>query len=166
MEPSLTFAADRMLGRLATWLRLIGIDTLWGPQWSGAALIRVARTEHRTVLTRDSRTLRVDEPPPMLFIESDHFRQQLHQVLVAYAIDPYTRLLTRCSRCNEPLVSVATSAVATEPAVQRPPEYVLETQPMLFRCRRCQRFYWPATHVEHVRRELAGIVSVQPTAAV
>jgi len=152
MEASFRFAADRMLGRLAKWLRLVGVDTLYGSQWSGAALVRVARTEQRVVLTRDRRLRRVAEPPPMLFIDSDHFREQLRQVLSAYDIDPYARLLTRCARCNAPLQPLPKAAAAS-----RVPAYVFATQPDFVGCPRCHRIYWPATHGERVRAELARI---------
>ncbi|HUI27273.1 MAG TPA: Mut7-C RNAse domain-containing protein [Candidatus Kryptonia bacterium] len=152
MEGSLKFAADRMLGRLAKWLRLVGVDTLYGSQWSGPALVRVARTERRIVLTRDHRLRRVAESAPVLFIDSDHFREQLQQVLAAYAIDPFAQLLTRCARCNAPLQPLARTAAAS-----RVPEYVFATQRDFVACPRCHRTYWPATHAERVRAELLRI---------
>jgi len=39
------FVADKMLGRLARWLRAIGQDVAYGPQLSGAGLLRVARQQ-------------------------------------------------------------------------------------------------------------------------
>ncbi|MBI4516511.1 MAG: Mut7-C RNAse domain-containing protein [Deltaproteobacteria bacterium] len=158
-ESAVSFAADRMLGRLATWLRLLGFDTRYGPQWSGRALLRLARDEGRVVLTRDTRLQRVRQGPPLLFIESDHFRAQLRQVLSAYQLDPYTRLMTRCARCNEALQAVAKESVA-----QQVPPYVYATQAEFVRCPHCRRLYWPATHAAHVRVELAHL-GYQPSAA-
>ena len=37
------FLADNMLGRLATWLRLLGYDTAYLPNADDHALARVAR---------------------------------------------------------------------------------------------------------------------------
>ena len=39
----LKFAADRMLGRLVKWLRVIGQDVIYGPHLTGYGLIRAAR---------------------------------------------------------------------------------------------------------------------------
>ena len=39
---SLKFAADRMLGRLAKWLRVIGQDVIYGRHLSGYGLIHAA----------------------------------------------------------------------------------------------------------------------------
>ena len=153
-----TFIADRMLGRLATWLRLVGIDTLYRPEWRGPALLRAARSEGRVLLTRDRRVCRFIEKPPLLFIESDHFRKQLRQVLEAYAIDPHAGLLTRCARCNERLHDVAIERLRA-----RVPEYVQATQARFVQCPRCRRVYWAATHADRIREELERLGYSPPT---
>ena len=76
------FAADRMLGKLAKWLRIMGQDVIYGQHLSGYGLIHTARMEHRLILTRD-RKLKRKQPPDFLFIESDHYREQLRQVIQA-----------------------------------------------------------------------------------
>jgi uncharacterized protein with PIN domain len=146
------FAVDKMLGRLATWLRIIGQDATYGAHLSGEALVRHGRAEGRTLLTRDRRLLRHPTGVPLLFIESDHFRTQLLQVITAFQIDPLAHPFTRCARCNEPVLAVAKAEVA-----DRVPPYVLATQSRFVRCPRCKRIYWPATHYEHVARELAAL---------
>lgn len=146
------FAVDKMLGRLATWLRLIGCDATYGSHLSGQALVRHARAEGRIILTRDRRLLRVRQCPPLLYVESDHFREQLRQVVAAYQLTPATGLFTRCIRCNVPLIAVAKEQVA---AIV--PPYVLATQTRFVHCPRCARIYWPATHLDHVRDELHAL---------
>src|SRR4029077_19741856 len=74
------FAADRMLGRLTKWLRVIGQDVIYGPHLSGHGLIRAARKEDRLILTRDC-GLKNKQPPPYIFIASDHYQEQLRQVV-------------------------------------------------------------------------------------
>ena len=49
----ISFAADRMLGRLAKWLRILGYDVIYGQHLSGHGLIRAARADGRLILTRD-----------------------------------------------------------------------------------------------------------------
>jgi uncharacterized protein with PIN domain len=147
------FAVDAMLGHLATWLRLIGRDATYGAHRSGQALLRHARSEHRTVLTRDRRLLRQHGEVPLLFIKSDHFREQLQQVMDTFHLDPLAHIFTRCARCNAPVVPVAKPSVRN--AV---PPYVFETQEHFVRCPRCQRLYWPATHYERIRNELRALL--------
>jgi len=70
------FAADRMLGKLAKWLRIMGQDVIYGRHLTGYGLIRAARQEGRLILTRDRR-LKQKQPPEYLFIASDNHREQL-----------------------------------------------------------------------------------------
>jgi uncharacterized protein with PIN domain len=46
------FAADRMLGKLAKWLRVMGQDVIYGQHLAGYGLICAARAENRLILTR------------------------------------------------------------------------------------------------------------------
>jgi len=95
----LKFAADRMLGKLAKWLRIMGQDVIYGQHLSGYGLIHTARMEHRLLLTRD-RKLKKKQPPDFLFIESDHYREQLRQVIQTCGLSPLDRPFSRCLECN------------------------------------------------------------------
>ncbi len=145
------FAADRMLGRLARWLRVIGQDVAYGPHLSGYGLIRAARREGRLILTRD-RALAKKNPPPCLVIEGDRFREQLREVVRACNLDPLRQAFTRCVECNGPLEPVAKSAVEG-----KVPPYVFATQERFSRCPGCRRLYWPATHQERMAAELKAL---------
>jgi hypothetical protein len=140
------FAADRMLARLARWLRLLGADVLLDPELGGDRLLKRARTEGRITLTRDKR-LRI--ACDALYLESNLFRDQLREVLVRFPFDTRHGAFTRCSRCNEPLAETARDTV-----VRRVPPFVYASQERFARCPRCGRVYWGATHPERIRREL------------
>ena len=71
------FAADRMLARLARWLRLLGADVLFDPQLGGHQLLGQARAEDRITLTRDKRLRTASDA---LYLESNLFRDQLREV--------------------------------------------------------------------------------------
>jgi hypothetical protein len=145
------FAVDRMLGRLARWLRILGHDVAYGPHLRGRSLADCARRERRLLLTRDTRLIRDPDLPPHLFITSDHFREQLREVAAAVplAAGPF---LTRCLGCNRPLEEVPRESVEA-----RVPPYVWQAAPRFLRCSRCDRLYWPATHRAHMLSELAAI---------
>jgi len=150
--PCTRFAVDRMLGRLATWLRLIGQDASYDAHLGTAALVRQASREGRTILTRDRRLLYSPHHAALLFITSDHFRDQLRQVVGHFHLDPCAQLCTRCARCNALVEGVGAATVA-----DRVPPYVLATQPQFVRCPRCNRVYWSATHCERIRAELVAM---------
>jgi uncharacterized protein with PIN domain len=53
MNPSeIRFAVDRMLGRLARMLRLLGYDTYYANDTTAAQLLAMARSGERVILTR------------------------------------------------------------------------------------------------------------------
>lgn len=144
------FAVDKMLGRLARWLRILGHDVAYGPHLSGRALAERARRERRLLLTRDTRLLRDPHLPPHVFVTSDHFRDQLRQVAAVAPLG--AGFLHRCLDCNRELEAVARDGLAA--AV---PAYVLATQDAFRRCPHCGRIYWPATHRARMRDELAAL---------
>ena len=148
------FAADRMLGKLAKWLRVMGQDVIYGQHLSGYGLIRAACTENRLILTRD-RGLKRKQPPDFLFIESDHYREQLRQVIKACDLRPLHDAFTRCLECN--LMLESRSKASVEKIV---PPYVFATQEKFSWCPKCNRVFWPATHHERMLDELKSLESV------
>jgi len=151
-NPQARFVADKMLGRLTRWLRILGCDVRYGSNFSGEGMLAAARGERRVVLTRDRRLVRRPQMPTFLLIEDDGFRDQLRQVVSAFGIDPRAELFRRCVECNTEL-----DEVGPKQAAGRVPDFVLATQRRYRRCPRCRHLYWEATHVARVQRELEQI---------
>ncbi len=153
MEPGIRFAADAMLGKLATWLRLLGCDVEYSPRISDDDLVKRASRSGRVILTRDTRlVLRRDARDLCFFVRGDGWRDQLRQVARRFCLVPSRRTLTRCLRCNETL-----SAVDREAVRDRVPPYVFATQRDFRACGRCGRIYWPGTHHDRALAHLAQI---------
>ncbi|HSB73022.1 MAG TPA: Mut7-C RNAse domain-containing protein [Candidatus Methylomirabilis sp.] len=134
------FLADAMLGRLATWLRILGYDAEYF-RGEDEDLLRRAWGEERLLLTRDTRLLRRRRLPPSLFIQSDHVREQLHQVVRALGLQTGPSLGRRCLRCNtilEPRAKVEAEGLV--------PEFVWSHHQDFWGCPRCRRIYWAGTH--------------------
>lgn len=142
-------AADRMLARLARWLRLCGVDITFDKMVGGAELLRAARHDRRFVLTRDKR---LRTAPDVLYLTSERVREQLREVLRHFAIDPHRSAFTRCSRCNSLLREVSRETVR-----EHVPAYVFERQERFSRCPDCGRIYWRATHPERIKAELSQL---------
>jgi uncharacterized protein with PIN domain len=145
------FAVDRMLGRLARWLRVLGHDVAYGSHLGGRTLLDCARREGRLLVTRDTRLLRGRDLPPHLFITSDHFREQLREVAGAVPLGG-APLLHRCLDCNRPL-----DEVPRERAEGRVPAFVWSTTERFLGCACCGRLYWPATHRARMLGELEAL---------
>lgn len=144
------FLADNMLGRLATWLRLLGYDTAYLPHADDPELARVARTEDRILLTRDVELTRRRGVRHVL-IESDQVEEQLHQVFRALNLSA-RQAFSRCAECNLPLDRVNKETVRGEV-----PPYVFQMQERFLRCPHCQRVYWRGTHWAHMLAQIEDL---------
>src|SRR3972149_761952 len=101
------FIADSMLGRLATWLRILGYDTLYFRDAQDGRLVALARREGRILLTRDTRLLMRRRLCPMLFVRHDRVWEQLRQVAGELGLSMGPRLGGRGLRCTSSLAPPA-----------------------------------------------------------
>jgi uncharacterized protein with PIN domain len=136
-----SFAADRTLGKLAKWLRILGFDTIFeskgSTEWFYAQL-----DETRILLTRTEKIRKRFAAHTLVFVASDDLPGQLRQVIDELAISLNdTRPFSRCIRCNTPIVAVDKAAVCG-----LVPDYVWETHDNFNMCRQCERIFWPGSH--------------------
>ncbi|HIE52608.1 MAG TPA: hypothetical protein EYP85_12705 [Armatimonadetes bacterium] len=143
------FIADVMLGRLARWLRLLGYDTLYSNRYSDEDIVNIAAIENRIILTRDTRLVQRRRAHRYLLITSDHYEEQLAQVVRELNLDVQSYVYTRCAACNGELTLVPKESVRDEV-----PPYVYATQERFARCRECGRIYWRGTHAERMWQKL------------
>jgi uncharacterized protein with PIN domain len=147
------FLADRMLGRLARWLRILGIDCADAGDVPDAELVRRAAREQRILLSRD-RALPEDWRSPVIhLVASEELPEQLREVLRAFELQDAVRLFSRCNRCNQPLRAAAAGDVAA-----RVPPRVLATHGAFLECPACRRVYWEGSHTERMRRVVAELL--------
>jgi len=142
--------ADAMLGGLARWLRVLGLDTAHDPSLDDPDLVDWAVAEERVILTRDRRLVLRKRAWNHLLVRSEVVDEQVRQVLGDLRLEPSPEdLFSRCLRCNEELREVPAKEAAREV-----PPYVARTQTRFRRCPSCGRIYWRATHAERMRRRL------------
>lgn len=139
-----------MLGGLARWLRVLGLDTAHDPALDDPELVDLAVDEDRVILTRDRRLVLRKRASNHLLIRSGVVDEQVAQVLADLAVEPHPdRLFSRCLRCN-----FALEELPAAEAVRQVPPYVARTQNRFRRCPSCRRIFWRATHAERMRRRL------------
>ncbi|MBC7260935.1 MAG: Mut7-C RNAse domain-containing protein [Chloroflexi bacterium] len=141
------FLADSMLGTLAKWLRILGYDTLYFPDLTDLEAVRLARSEGRVLLTRDTGLLR-RKGFRALFVRSEVLEEQLAQVLREFGLHS-DHPFSRCPVCNTELEDVP----KYEAWGQVPP-FVFQTQESFRLCPECNRFYWRGTHWQKMRAQL------------
>ena len=145
------FALDGHLGKLASYLRLLGFDTWYRNQVDDADLAAVAASEGRVVLTRDRDLLKRKAVVYGYWVRALVPRHQVAEVLARFAIAGLARPFTRCPRCNGLLHPVPKAEVldALEPLTRR---YYDE----FYRCDRCGQIYWRGSHFERITALVDG----------
>ena len=152
------FIVDSNVGRLARWLRIAGFDTVFINDLDDNRLVRLALSEGRVLLTKDTQILKrrlvTSGRLKAILIEDDEVKAQLRQVVKALNLGDKIRPFTLCLECNQPLVLREKEYVK-----ELVPPYIFQTQPQYMQCPVCQRVYWRGTHWQRMSRELETIVS-------
>ncbi|WKE67007.1 Mut7-C RNAse domain-containing protein [Gallaecimonas kandeliae] len=150
MDNEPLFLADAMLGRLARWLRVLGLDTAFDPALSDAQLVAKANREGRWLLTRDAALLAELRPRLGRYVYSQKPLEQLEEVIRGFNLAKPKALFRRCLICNGLL------AFATEEQVRQlaPPSAQALGGAFLY-CRHCGRLYWPGSHTRRMEETLA-----------
>jgi hypothetical protein len=147
-----TFAAERTLGRLGKWLRLMGFDTLLESEYPKGAFIRSIGPD-RIFLTRTRRLAGSHGSLKTIFIRANDPEEQLAELIRCTVIRPEDiQAFTRCMACNEPIVAVDRQAVHG-----LAPDYIWHTQANFSTCPKCGRVYWRGTHTERAMKRLKEI---------
>ncbi len=164
------FIVDRMLGRLATWLRILGFDTLGANSFNGFTnseedtyLLKIAETDDRVLMTRDAELyLRAQNRGlKSLMVIQANVIDQLKQVRDAFRIkiDMRTAVL-RCSECNEELQVANVDEVRRSKEMQKLKERGVKTEEFLtrydeyYKCKDCSKIYWKGGHWENILRSI------------
>ena len=152
-EPA--FVLDVHLGRLAAYLRLLGFDCLYRNDFNDDELLAISRTQHRTVLTRDTGLLKRAALTHGAFLHATDPRRQLREVLARFGLVDRIAPFTRCARCNGRV-----EQVAGDSAPEGVPASVARNHRDFSRCAACGQVYWPGSHLSRLRRRLAeaGVV--------
>jgi uncharacterized protein len=142
----------RELGRLAKWLRLLGIDAEYSREKNNASLVIQALRQERSILTRDHR-LPAARGIKIVVLKEELIKKQLAETLKLLGIVARAEeMFTRCTVCNRVLVDVARDSVK-----EKIPEYVFATQEKFLACPKCSRVYWQGTHWKNVEGTIKAI---------
>ena len=151
------FFCDVMLGRLAKYLRMLGIDTLYSRSISEASLIKTAANQNRTILTRRTKFLRIKNPPPFFFIKNNNPEIQLKEVINHFNINvDRLKPFRLCLLCNRALKDVDRNLVEG-----KVPEYIFNQKNRFSQCPNCHRIYWQGTHYKNMSEGIPGFFNVE-----
>lgn len=139
--PAPAFLVDANVAKLASLLRLLGLDAAHDPAWRDQDLARLAETERRAVLSRDRGLLKRRGVVFGRLIRAGSPAAQLREVLDHFGLAGPFAPFTRCLRCNVPLEAVSKAAVL--PRLQPMTRQAFDR---FSRCPSCGRVYWAGSH--------------------
>jgi uncharacterized protein len=135
------FVLDGHLGRLAAYLRMLGLDCLYRNDYADPELVQISIYEGRYLLTRDRRLLMHKTIERGCLLRSLNPTEQLSEVEKRFTLKQWTRPFQRCLRCNHELIEVEKKQVLPR------------LQPLTIRyfdefhlCPSCQQIYWKGSH--------------------
>jgi hypothetical protein len=144
------FLADRMLGKLAKELRMLGYDTAYYQGEDANQLIQLARQEARVILTRNTKLIsKRSEDRILRVMEDGSFLQVKELIQKGHLSLDEKNLFSRCLLCNAPL-----DKILREEAEGKVPDFIFHQQEAFFRCPQCQRTYWQGSHLENMQRRM------------
>jgi hypothetical protein len=150
------FIIDVHLGKLCRYLRMLGFDAAFNPEWKDPDIIDQSNSEFRIILTRDRGILKSGQTRYGCLIRSDNALEQLSQVLDRFSLYKNIYPLVRCLKCNGVIESVPVLSVA--PDLQ---ENTKKHYHEFFRCLSCGSIYWKGSHYENMKKMIERLFAVK-----
>jgi uncharacterized protein with PIN domain len=148
------FVLDIHLGRLASYLRLLGFDSVYDNNRDDSELARLSHDEGRILVTRDTGLLKRKEVVYGYFVrETDPIQQSIEVVRrfdLFHAVSPFRR----CLRCNTVLIPISKDSIIERLELQTR-QYYDEFRT----CPSCDRVYWKGSHYDHMQRVVQHILA-------
>ena len=140
------FILDVHLGRLASYLRMLGFDVLYKNQCDDEELAQTSVQQKRILLTCDRLLLMRKIVKYGYFVRSRNIDEQLPEVVRRYQLQQKLRPFTRCMSCNGLTHPVDKSAIEhlLEPGTEK---YYDE----FYQCENCQKVYWRGNHFDRMQ---------------
>jgi hypothetical protein len=140
------FVLDVHLGKLATYLRLLGFDVLYSPIYNDDELMSISLLERRTLLSKDRRLIQHPSLTHAYLVRDSQPRDQAVEILRRFDLHSLIHPFIRCLACNTLLHRVEKEDVAG-----RLPPRVKEAFDEFFLCTYCDRVYWKGSHYEGMK---------------
>jgi uncharacterized protein with PIN domain len=146
------FVLDTHLGKLAAYMRMLGLDTIYRNDYDDPQLARIAVDEHRILLTCDRQLLMRKQITHGYFIRSRQPQQQLLDVLLRFDLYNNLQPFTRCMHCNGKIRPVKKQSIE-----DRLPPGTKKYYNEFFQCEICNKIYWKGSHYQKMKNMIDSL---------
>lgn len=148
------FLCDQMLGTLAKWMRIYGLDTLYATDdLDDNKLIEIAKKENRILITRDIQLIYKSrrENIKSIQITEKNIDKQLNQVLKKVKIDKEI-FLSRCLLCNSLVNEINKNDIKN-----KVPNRIFKNNENFWYCKKCDKIYWQGSHFKNMIQKINSL---------
>ncbi|MBE9111519.1 Mut7-C ubiquitin/RNAse domain-containing protein [Nodosilinea sp. LEGE 07298] len=145
--PQTKFVLDVHLGKLATYLRLLGFDALYRNDYEDEELAQISSQQQRILLTQDRGLLKRSLVIHGYIVRSHAPEEQAKEVLERFQLRDAVAPLERCPRCNGQLAAVDKAEIS-----DRIPPLTRLHYDEFARCQSCGQIYWKGAHYDRIQQ--------------
>ena len=151
LEPR--FILDNHLGKLATYLRILGFDAMYRNDYQDDELAIITIDLDRILLTRDRQLLMRKTIRFGYLIRSLEPEEQVIEILHRFNLTEQITPFHRCLRCNAQLEPVQKESIMhrLQPKTKK---YFQE----FHICPQCERIYWKGSHYEQMDQLITNLL--------
>ena len=149
------FILDTHLGKLASYLRMMGFDTLYRNDYPDDLLAQISHDEERILLTRDIGLLKRSLVVYGYYVRNTNPRKRIVEVFERFDLPQQVVPFKFCMKCNGLLTSVPKAEVIGK-LQYRTAEYYDE----FHQCTSCDRIYWKGPHYERMQEFMGEVLGM------
>lgn len=144
------FICDAMLGKLAKYLRILGLDAEYTKN-DKVLLDYKGQPDSPYFLTRTTKKMSYER---IVCIKSDRVREQLLEIkgIIRPYIEP-GKAMKRCIECNRDLIDVEKNNIE-----QKVPEFIFHKYGQFRECPNCGKVYWEGSHAAGMAQLIQEII--------
>lgn len=139
------FILDVHLGKLARYMRMAGIDTLYEKDYEDNEIIQLAEAQNRTALTRDLGILKDKQLSRGYFVRNTDPQKQIEEIVSRFDLRDHIREVFRCISCNGLI-----NPVEKESVIEELPPKTQDIFDEFYRCDSCGKVYWKGSHFKRI----------------
>jgi uncharacterized protein len=148
------FIADVNIWDIVKYMRALGLDIHCDPALSPRDIVRVSRSEKRTILTKSRKLLKHRDVARGVFIRPGTTVEQVRRIVDLLSLREVIVPFSRCLICNTPLVRVAKETVW-----DRIPPKARACHDDYSYCSVCDKLYWQGTHFMRIKEMVDAILA-------
>ena len=155
--PKILFIADLNVSKLATLLRMLGINVEIAYDLSDKEIASIAHEQKRIVLSKDLGLLKHRKITHGRYVRSVYPEDQLQEIIHFFNLKPHLQPFSRCLKCNNPLMFVEKEEIVSR----------LQPKTRLYFnhfkiCTKCDKIYWKGSHHDGMVKKIqqSGIIQI------